>query len=269
MTRVLDIAIDGRHIEAVWHGPDPETAPTLVLLHEGLGSVSLWRDFPQRLAEATGLGVLVTSRFGYGGSASAPLPRPLSYMHDEALDILPKILDQAGVKRAILIGHSDGGSIATIYAGSVQDFRIRGLVLIAPHFVVEDVSIRSIAKAREAFEHGDLRERLMRHHGDNVDVAFRGWNDAWLDPDFRAWRIDESIAYIRVPILILQGEDDEYGTAEQIEIAKAEAYCPVEAMLIPKAGHAPHLDAPDIVRDAIADFSTRLFSVHEPRHRAA
>ncbi len=153
----LSFTIGGKQIEAAWHGPQPERAATLVLLHEGLGSVAMWKEFPQNLAERTGYGVLVYSRSGYGNSDPVELPRPLTYMHDEACEILPAVLDQAGVRKAILVGHSDGASIATIYAGSRQDFRVRGLVLIAPHFFVEDVSVHSIAAVKDAYETGDLR----------------------------------------------------------------------------------------------------------------
>src|SRR6202521_1386568 len=160
----LSLTVAGKKIEAAWHGPAPEQAPTLVLLHEGLGSLAMWKELPQQLAERTGYGVLVYSRPGYGNSDPVELPRPLTYMHEEASGILPAVLDQAGVRKAILVGHSDGASIATIYAGGRQDFRVRGLVLIAPHFFVEDISIKSIAEAKEAFDNGDLRERLKRFH---------------------------------------------------------------------------------------------------------
>src|SRR5947207_7151030 len=234
----LVFTIAGKRIEAAWHEPEPEQAPTLVLLHEGLGSVAMWKEFPQNLAERTGYGVLVYSRPGYGRSDPVELPRPLTYMHEEARDILPAVLDRAGVRKAILVGHSDGASIATIYAGSRQDFRIRGLALIAPHFFVEEVTVRSIAAAKDAYETGDLRARLSKYHRD-VDLAFWGWNGAWLDPQFRSWNIDEYLPYIRVPILIVQGEDDPYGTAAQIELAEQETYCPVEIRMVPAAGHSP------------------------------
>jgi len=182
-------------------------------------------------------------------------------MHDEALDVLPKLLDAIGFRRGILIGHSDGASIATIYAGSVQDHRIRGLSLIAPHFVVEDVSIASIAAAKQAYESTDLREKLGRWHK-NVDVTFRGWNDAWLNPEFRKWDIAESLAYIRVPIQIVQGEADKYGTLRQIEIAQDECYCPVDVTVLRGIGHAPHREAPDGTLIAISDFVNRILHVH-------
>jgi pimeloyl-ACP methyl ester carboxylesterase len=242
-------------------GPLPHEAPTLVLLHEGLGSVGQWGDFPDRLATATSAGVFVYSRAGYGQSSPVPLPRPLTYMHDEALDVLPKLLDAIGFRRGILIGHSDGASIATIYAGGVQDHRVRGLSLIAPHFVVEDVSISSIAAAKQAYENTDLRDKLARWHRD-VDVAFRGWNEAWLDPEFRKWDISESLAYIRVPVQIVQGEADQYGTLRQIEVAKEECYCPVDVTLLPGIGHAPHREAPNRTLIAVSDFVNRILHLH-------
>jgi pimeloyl-ACP methyl ester carboxylesterase len=252
-----DIIIQGRRIEAAWHGPSPDRAPTLVLLHEGLGCVGMWREFPAALAARTGCGVLVYSRFGYGRSDPAPLPWPLTYMHDEAF-VLPAVLEAAGVRKAILVGHSDGASIATIYAGGAQDFRVRGLVLLAPHFFVEEISVASIAEAKQAYEQGDLRARLARYHGDNVDNAFWGWNGVWLDPAFRAWRIDDALAHVRVPMLIIQGKDDQYGTAAQLELAAADAYCPVESMLLADCRHAPQLDQPELALEAIADFSDRV-----------
>jgi pimeloyl-ACP methyl ester carboxylesterase len=242
-------------------GPQPHEAPTLVLLHEGLGSVGQWGDFPDRLATATSAGVFVYSRAGYGQSSPVPLPRPLSYMHDEALEVLPKLLDAISFRRGILIGHSDGASIATIYAGGVQDHRIRGLSLIAPHFVVEDVSIASIAAAKQTYASTDLRDKLARWHRD-VDIAFRGWNEAWLDPEFRKWDISESLAYIRVPVQIVQGEADQYGTPRQIEIAKEECYCPVDVTVLPGIGHAPHREAPNRTLIAVSDFVNRILHLH-------
>lgn len=259
----LSIKVNGRRIEAIWFGPEPDQAPTLVLLHEGLGCVSMWRDFPEELAARTGYGVLVYSRAGYGKSDPVPLPRPLGYMHNEAFDVLPHVLDQAGVKKTILVGHSDGASIATIYAGGRQDFRVRGLVLMAPHFFVEDISVESIEAAKAAYDSGDLRTHLARHHGDNVDVTFRGWNDAWLDPGFRDWRIDDYVAHVRVPILIVQGKDDQYGTLAQVRLAETDAYCPVETAILDRCGHAPQIDRPEATLEAIADFVHRVLAVHE------
>lgn len=261
--RDVALAIKGRRIEAAWWGPPPGERPTIVLLHEGLGCVALWRDLPGKLAAATGCGVFATSRAGYGGSDPVPLPRPLSYMHDEASGGLPAALDAVGVERCILLGHSDGASIAAIYAGSTYDPRVRGLVLIAPHFFAEEIGLRAIEAARAAYEQGNLRERLARYHAD-PDVAFRGWAEAWLDPRFRSWRIDEFLPYIRLPMLLIQGEDDQYGTAAQLQAAVDLAYGPVETLLLPGVRHTPHLEAPEQVLGAVAEFAHRLFEVHEP-----
>jgi pimeloyl-ACP methyl ester carboxylesterase len=242
-------------------GPPPDAALTIVMLHEGLGCVGLWGDFPDKLQAATGAGVFVYSRAGYGQSSPVKLPRPLTFMHEEARDVLPKLLDVIGFRRGILVGHSDGASIAAIYAGSVQDHRVRGLVLIAPHFFTEDSGIAEIARAKVAYETTDLRQKLARWHAD-VDNAFHGWNDAWLDPDFRKWDITEPLAYIRVPILIVQGEDDQYGTVKQIEAAQEECYCPVDVALLPGARHAPHREAPEATLNAISEFINRLLRDH-------
>jgi pimeloyl-ACP methyl ester carboxylesterase len=258
----LEFTIDDITIEASWHGPPSDAAPTLALLHEGLGCVAMWRDFPQQLATRTGCGVLAYSRRGYGKSGARPLPWPVTYMRDEAFDVLPRVLDEAGVRDCILVGHSDGASIATIYAGGRQDFRVHGLVLMAPHFFVEDVSIKSIEAAKQAYEHGDLRARLLRYH-DHVEVAFRGWNDAWLNPHFRNWRIDDAVTHVRVPMLIIQGADDQYGTVAQVKLAQDEAYCPVEALVLEKCRHAPQVDQPEATLSAIADFAQRVLVVHE------
>ena len=257
---MLEIA--GQRLEYRLAGPDPSEAATIVMLHEGLGSIGLWADFPDALAAATGAGVFAYSRAGYGASSPVELPRKLSYMHDEALEVLPKLLERIGFRRGLLLGHSDGASIATIYAGSVQDHRVRGLVLIAPHFFVEAMGLAAIGKAKLAYESGELRRKLARWHED-VDNAFYGWNGAWLDPGFRSWDISEALAYIRVPIQIVQGTRDEYGTERQIEIAHEECYCPVEVSLIEGVGHSPQREARDATLSAIADFATRILRGHE------
>jgi pimeloyl-ACP methyl ester carboxylesterase len=238
-------------------GPRPEDAPTLVLLHEGLGCVGQWGDFPDRLAAATGMGVFAYSRVGYGQSSPATLPRKLDFMHVEGREILPRLLDAIGFQQGVLVGHSDGASIAAIYAGSVQDHRVRGLVLMAPHFIVEDCTMAAIRAVRKAYDTTDLRARFARWHAD-ADATVRGWSDVWLNNDVRQWDLREDLAYIRVPILIVQGEHDDFGTERQIEIAREECYCPVEALLLPDARHAPHREAPDAVLAAIADFCRRL-----------
>src|SRR5260370_857121 len=249
-------------------GPSPEQAPTIVMLHEGLGSAALWGDFPEKLQALTGAGVFAYSRAGYGASTSVKLPRPLDYMDVEALDVLPKLLDAIGFRRGLLVGHSDGASIVAIYAGSHQDHRVQGMALIAPHFIVEDISVTSIADIKKAYETTELKAKLSRWHND-VDNAFYGWNGAWLDPKFRTWDISEYLAYIRVPVAILQGVDDEYGTMRQVEIAQEECYCPVDVTLIPGAGHQPHREAPGATLDAISEFANAVLRVDGSQGRAA
>ena len=238
-------------------GPSPDEAPTIIMLHEGLGSAALWGDFPEKLQAATNACVFAFSRAGYGASSPAKLPRPLDYMHVEALDVLPKLLDTIGFRRGMLLGHSDGASIAAIYAGAHQDHRVQGVVLMAPHFIVEDISVASIAAIKQAFETTDLRTKLARWHRD-VDNAFYGWNGAWLDPQFRNWDISEYLAYIRVPVMIVQGVDDQYGTMRQVEIAQHECYCPVDVVVVLGAGHSPHREAPKATLDAIAEFANAV-----------
>src|ERR1700760_1744605 len=248
------LRVSGSELEYRMIGPQPEEAPTIVMLHEGLGSAALWGDFPEKLQAATGAGVFAYSRAGYGASSPVKLPRPIDYMHIEALDVLPKLLDAIGFQRGLLVGHSDGASIAAIYAGSHQDHRVQGIALMAPHFIVEDVSVASIAEIKRAYETTELKTKLARWHRD-VDNAFYGWNGAWLDPRFRDWDISEYLAYIRVPAAIIQGADDQYGTIRQIEIAQAECYCPVDVTMIPGAGPQPHREAADITLAAITDFA--------------
>jgi len=256
------LSVGGAELDYRFVGPAPDQAPTLVLLHEGLGSAGLWGDFPRQLAEATGSGVLAYSRAGYGDSSKAALPRQPDYMHVEALEVLPRVLEAIGFQRGLLVGHSDGASIAAIYAGGIQDHRVRGLALMAPHFIVEDVSVAAIAQAKAAYESGDLKPKLARWHK-HVDNAFYGWNDAWLDPRFRNWDISEYLGYIRVPLLIVQGSADQYGTARQIEIAQEECYCPVEATLLPGVGHSPYREAPERTLPLIAAFADRILHLHE------
>ena len=264
MTALADqgfIDVASQRLEYRMIGPRPDRAPTLVMLHEGLGCVGLWGDFPDQLAQETGAGVFVYSRAGYGRSGPVPLPRPLDYMRDEATRILPPLLEAIGFQRGLLVGHSDGASIAALYAGSIQDHRVRGLVLIAPHFFTEDMGIASIAEAKVAYETSDLRDKLARWHAD-PDNAFLGWNGAWLDPKFREWDITAELAYIRVPILVVQGRDDQYGTLKQVEAAQEECYCPVEVAILP-ARHSPHREAPQETLKAVSAFANRLLRDHD------
>lgn len=250
------LEIDGVGLEGRCFGPPPADAPTIVMLHEGLGCVALFRDFPRRLAEATGHGVFVYSRRGYGQSDPVELPRPLDYMTREAVDVLPKVLEAIGFRSGVLLGHSDGASIAALYLGNVQDHRIRGLILIAPHFFTEPGQLQSIADAKQAFEEDGLRARMAKYHAD-PDGAFRGWNDAWLDPGFRDWNIAYAIDYVRVPVLALQGADDQYGTLAQIDALDA-LYSPLDKVIVAGAGHAPFFDKPDETLAEITEYVARL-----------
>jgi len=249
-------------------GPRPDAGPTIVMLHEGLGSSSLWGAFPDQIAVATGAGVFVYSRAGYGKSRAGPLPRSVKFMHEEALTVLPRVLDAIGFERGFLFGHSDGASIATIYAGSAQDHRVRGLVLVAPHFFIEDMGIAEIARANAAFATGDFRDRLKRWHAD-VDSAFRSWSEPWLHPDFRKWDITEELTYIRVPILIVQGADDQYGTLRQLDVAKDECFCPVETAVLPGVRHAPHREASEQTLKVAVDFINGLLRDHREGEKRA
>jgi pimeloyl-ACP methyl ester carboxylesterase len=231
------------------------------MLHEGLGSVGLWGSFADELAAATGIGVFAYSRAGYGQSPPGRLPRTTSFLDEEAREVLPRLLAAIDFQRGFLLGHSDGASIATIYAGTVQDHRVRGLVLIAPHFFTEEMGLSEIRRARKSFESGGLRERLSRWHAD-VDAAFRSWNGPWLDPDFASWDITDALAYIRVPILIVQGENDQYGTRKQIEAAERECTCPVEVAVLPGLRHLPYREDPALTVKTVADFINGLLRDH-------
>jgi pimeloyl-ACP methyl ester carboxylesterase len=249
-------------------GPRPDAAPTIVMLHQGLGSAGLWRAFPEQLASATGAGVFAYSRAGCGKSSPVKLPRSIDFMNDEARDVLPRVLTAIGFSRGILFGHSDGASIAAIYAGSIQDHRVRGLVLMAPHFFTEPMGLAEIRKTRAEFATGDLRDRLKRHHAD-PDVAFNSWIGPWLHPDFEKWNIADALGYIRVPILVIQGADDQYGTLSQVETVQEECYCPVETVIIPGARHSPFRDAPEATLEASAAFINRLLRDHHEGERRA
>lgn len=236
---------------------------TVVLLHEGLGSVSMWRDFPARLAATTAHTVLAYSRPGYGKSDVLPdghdplgprrnLRRP-DFMHREALEVLPALLEALGIARPVLFGHSDGGSIALLFAARHP---VSAVIAMAPHVKVEDVAIASITEARTAWETTDLPHKLARHH-DDPEGAFRGWNDVWLHPDFRAWNIEADLGLVKAPILAIQGEDDQYGTLYQIEeIARRNPR--TRLFKIPKCGHSPHRDQPDVVLGAVQSFLATL-----------
>ena len=230
----------------------PGAEPALVFLHEGLGSVALWRDFPERLARATGRRALVYSRAGHGNSPVPDTPRTPRFMHDEALEVLPELLATHGIEKPVLVGHSDGGSIALIHASRHP---VTKLVLLAPHVFVEDLSVASIAEARETFETTDLRDRMARYHR-NPEATFRLWNDIWLAPEFRDWNIEDVLPAITAPVLAIQGEHDQYGTLAQIDAIEAGVAGEFERVVL-DARHAPQLEAPEETLNAAAEFILR------------
>ncbi|MEM8578555.1 MAG: alpha/beta hydrolase [Pseudomonadota bacterium] len=245
-------------LEAASWGPAPGEAPTLVLLHEGLGSVAQWKGFPERLAAATGWGVLAYSRLGHGQSDAAPGPRALDFHSTEPVGA---VLDAAGVKGCVLLGHSDGATMAAVYAGSVSDMRVRGLALIAPHFFTEASGLAAIRKTVEEFDTG-LRDRLGKHH-DDVDGMFRAWADVWTHPDFEGWDVSDAIDHWRIPCLAIQGEADPYGTMAQIDEIEGRIYSPIERVTLPGIGHAPHIEAPDQTVAAVAAFCATLGALEQ------
>lgn len=244
-TRLL---VQGRAIEAQWWGRALSERVPIVLLHEGLGSVAMWRDFPQALADGADRRVLAYSRFGHGESDPPAMPHTIRFMHDEAR-LVPEILDAAAIDRAILLGHSDGGSIALITAAE-SPARVSALVLEAPHVFVEDVSLVSIARMKRHWETTNLRDRLARYHRD-VDTAFHGWNDVWLDPEFHGWNLESLLPRITCPALLIQGDLDEYGTLSQIDAVERQLAGPTSRLVLKECGHAPHRDQQQAVLDAI------------------
>ncbi|MGX9352045.1 alpha/beta fold hydrolase [Shimia sp. W99] len=250
----------GKALEWAAWGPEPKDGPVIVMLHEGLGCVALWRDFPEALGKATGLPVFAYSRAGYGRSDPADLPRPVDYMSREATEVLPEVLNAIGARQVILLGHSDGATIAAEYAGRVEDFRVRGLILMAPHFFTEPIGLAEIADAKVAYESTDLRARMGKYHA-NPDNAFRGWNDAWLNPAFQDWDVSEVIDYLRVPTLVIQGEKDQYGTLAQVEEVETRSYAPVDTLVLAECRHSPHQDQPEQVMAAVAEFAARLVRI--------
>lgn len=246
--------IEGIELETAWVGPpltDEWKRPVLVFLHEGLGSITQWRDTPAQIATRAGLPGFIYARQGYGKSTPVRVPRPLTYMHDEA-ERLPVVLAAAGIESSILVGHSDGASIAIIAAETAVIIP-HALVLIAPHVFVEEISITSIAAAADAYRDGELRAKLARHHAD-VDGAFWGWNRAWLDPEFRKWNLVALLPQITQPTLIVQGLNDKYGTRAQVDAIAHGIRGPVEIELVERAGHTPFRDAPEQVHARIANF---------------
>lgn len=233
-----------------------DNRPTIVFLHEGLGCVGLWRDFPDRIAAATGCRALVYSRQGYGASDPIAGSRPVEFMHDEALLVLPALLARFQLGDVVLFGHSDGASIAIIYAAA-QTIPVRALVLEAPHVFVESICVESIARIERAYQTTDLPQRLERYHGSNTEGMFKTWTDVWLRPAFREWNIERCLPAIEAPVLVIQGEDDEYGTRDQVETVLSKVAGPAESLILPRCGHSPHRDRPEEVLAAAVAFVGR------------
>src|ERR1700758_2520052 len=252
---IFALNVCGHELEVLRIRGGREVARELVFLHEGLGSVSHWKDFPARVSEAAGCPVTVYSRYGSGNSALLAEPRPVRYMHDEALAVLPDLLAQLQIENPVLIGHSDGASIAIIYAGAHD--HVRGLVLLAPHVFVEDLSVASIAEAKVQFETTSLPERLARHHRDAAKT-FWGWNEIWLHPEFRNWNIEEYLPRIACPVLLTQGMDDQYGTMAQVEAIRRQVAGEVEVVALKNCRHSPQRDQPEATLEAIRKFVTRI-----------
>lgn len=255
--RLLALTAGGHRLEAFWIGPPPDQEPSLVFLHEGLGSAGALLKFATAVSEATGRGALVYSRVGYGRSDPAPLPFSIRFMHAEAV-VLSEMLDALDIEEAVLVGHSDGASIALIHAAGPDAGRIRGLALLAPHSFVEPVTTASIAALPERFHRGDLRDKLARLHGDNTERIFHAWTDVWLRPEFASWSIEDLLPSVTCPVLVIQGEDDEYGTMRQVEVIAEHAGGPVETLVLPDCGHAPQRDQRDATLAAIAAFAARI-----------
>jgi len=249
--QTLVLSVGGHRLEVLRIRGRREGTPELVLLHEGLGSVSHWKNFPERLAGATGCPVTAYSRYGSGNSDVLTGSRSVRYMHDEALQALPDLVSQLQIENPVLVGHSDGGSIAIIYAGTHD--RVRGLVLMAPHVFVEDLSVASIAEAKEKFETTNLPEKLARHHRD-ATRTFWGWNDIWLHPEFRKWNIEQYLPRIKCPTLVIQGMEDQYGTMAQVDAIRKQSGGPVEVLVLEECRHSPQRDQPEKVLEALAKF---------------
>ena len=246
--------LNGKRLETLLYQPVGANT-TVVMLHEGLGSIAMWKDFPEQLARATGCGVLVYSRYGHGKSERLAEKRSADFMHHEAKVVLPELLRQFEIERPILLGHSDGASIALIYAGTCPT-QVRALILEAPHVFVESLGIRSITSIRKLYESSDLPKKLARYH-DHAGETFRGWNDIWLDPQFRGWNIEEYLAEISCPTLVIQGEDDEYGTLAQVEAIQRRMPA-TQTLILPRCGHSPHRDQPSLTLAAISKFVATL-----------
>jgi pimeloyl-ACP methyl ester carboxylesterase len=254
-TQSFFVTVQGHKLEVERIAGRNSDAPTIVFLHEGLGSISLWRDFPEQIVARTGCDAVVYSRYGHGNSDVLQEAREVRFMHDEALLVLPELLEKLSICEPVLIGHSDGGSIAIIHAGAGN--AVRGLVLMAPHVFGEEWGLKSIAEAKVAFETTDLPQKLGRHHLDAAKT-FWGWNNVWLLPGFRSWNLEEYLPQITCPVLAIQGFDDQYGTMAQLDAIAAQAGGPVETLRLQNCRHSPHRDQPESVIEAITHFLSKM-----------
>lgn len=251
------IQADGRRLRAAWVGAVPAGRPVLVFLHEGLGSIAQWRDFPAALCRRTGTRGLVYERWGHGGSEPLELPRPDDFLEHEAEQALPGLLDACGIERPVLIGHSDGGTIALLFAAAFPE-RPLGLITEAAHVFLDRVTLAGVTEVAARWRAGDLRARLERYHDANSEAMFRGWAETWLRPERRTWRITDKLGRIICPLLAIQGEDDEHGLPAQLDAIAAGVSGPAERLMVPGCGHAPHHQARPFVLERMADFVRAL-----------
>lgn len=253
------IGVADRRLEVRMSGPPPTDRPTIVFLHPGLGCVSTWRDFPVRLAEACDCGALVYSRAGHGRSDPVEVSLDADFMHREALEVLPELVRLLGLQEFVFFGQSDGGSISLIAAGSRVVEGLRGVVSEAAHVFCEEETVRSAEAAIRSFEVGDLRRMLYLHHQENTDWVFRTWSDVWTDPSFMEWNLEELLPRIEVPVLVIQGAEDEYGTRAQVD-AIERGVPETETLWLEDSGHSPHRDDPEVVLERSAAFIRRVLA---------
>ncbi|CCK81308.1 alpha/beta fold hydrolase [Desulfobacula toluolica] len=251
------LKIGSKKIEVQWHKQRQKDHPTLIFLHEGLGCAKMWKDFPQRVSQMTSCPCLVFSRFGYGNSDPCPVPWKINFMHKQALSILPAIIKKAQIKDYILIGHSDGASIGIIFAGSPYARGLKGLITEAAHLFCEPVTVECIQQAKTNYEQHDLKQRLEKYHGKNTKNAFRGWNDVWLNPNFINWNIEKYLKHINVPMLAIQGKDDQYGTVRHIHSIRRHVNH-ARTCLIDNCRHSPHLEQPEKALNIITEFISHI-----------
>jgi pimeloyl-ACP methyl ester carboxylesterase len=249
-----EVVVDGKRLETLSY-PAIGGAHTIVMLHEGLGSISMWKDFPRQIVQKTHCGALVYSRYGHGKSERLAEKRPAEFMHQEARVVLPGLLAQFEIERPVLLGHSDGGSIAILHAAS-SPAKVRAMVLMAPHVFVEDLTVESIAKIGNLYRTSELPAKLARHHH-HADEMFWGWNEVWLDSDFRNWNIEDQLDAIRCPVLLIQGKEDEYGTLAQVAAIQRRVQ-QTKTLVLSNCGHSPHRDQPTATLEAIAEFVGEL-----------